>query len=85
MLLSRGWGTERLRSPVPLPGGRAVAFVQPGRAGGEVAAALWFVSAAEELVPGDLVFLQSGDRVPADLRLLRLRELRMDSPVSPCR
>ncbi|MBE0596794.1 MAG: HAD-IC family P-type ATPase, partial [Desulfuromonadales bacterium] len=33
---------------------------------------------AEELVPGDVVFLQSGDKVPADLRLLRLRDLHID-------
>lgn len=33
---------------------------------------------AEQLVPGDLVLLQSGDRVTADLRLLRLRDLRVD-------
>jgi magnesium-transporting ATPase (P-type) len=32
--------------------------------------------AARELVPGDVVLLQSGDRVPADLRLVRVRELR---------
>lgn len=37
--------------------------------------------AAEELVPGDIVHLQSGDRVPADLRLLRVRELRVDEAV----
>ncbi len=34
--------------------------------------------AAADIVLGDLVLLQSGDRVPADLRLLRLRELRVD-------
>ncbi|MEW6594568.1 MAG: cation-transporting P-type ATPase [Thermodesulfobacteriota bacterium] len=33
---------------------------------------------AEELVPGDIVLLQSGDKVPADLRLLRVRDLQVD-------
>ncbi|HEY9150944.1 MAG TPA: HAD-IC family P-type ATPase, partial [Gammaproteobacteria bacterium] len=33
---------------------------------------------AEELVPGDLVFLQAGDKVPADLRLLRVHNMRID-------
>lgn len=36
------------------------------------------IISAGELVPGDLVFLQSGDKVPADLRLLEVRELRID-------
>ena len=31
-----------------------------------------------ELVPGDIVLLQSGDKVPADVRLLRSRDLQVD-------
>jgi magnesium-transporting ATPase (P-type) len=33
--------------------------------------------AAEQLVPGDIVLLQSGDKVPADLRLLKAKNLRI--------
>jgi potassium/sodium efflux P-type ATPase len=36
------------------------------------------VVAAESLVPGDVVFLQSGDKVPADLRLLSVKNLRIE-------
>lgn len=33
---------------------------------------------ARELVPGDIVLLQSGDRVPADLRLFEIHDLSID-------
>ena len=36
---------------------------------------------AEQLVPGDIVSLQSGDRVPADIRLLKQRNLQIDEAI----
>lgn len=33
---------------------------------------------SRDLVPGDLVLLASGDKVPADLRLLRVRNMQVD-------
>ncbi|MCM2285580.1 MAG: HAD-IC family P-type ATPase [Desulfobacula sp.] len=37
-----------------------------------------FAVSAETLVPGDLVTLQSGDKVPADLRLIRVKNLLVE-------
>ncbi|MCX4029653.1 cation-transporting P-type ATPase [Endozoicomonas sp. SM1973] len=36
---------------------------------------------AAELVPGDIVQLQPGDKIPADLRLLKVRELHIDEAI----
>lgn len=33
---------------------------------------------AEKLVPGDIIFLESGDRIPADIRLLASNDLEVD-------
>ncbi|HUF45614.1 MAG TPA: cation-transporting P-type ATPase [Aestuariivirgaceae bacterium] len=37
--------------------------------------------AAEDIVPGDFTMLDAGDRVPADLRLVRARNLRIDEAI----
>ncbi|HNR23763.1 MAG TPA: HAD-IC family P-type ATPase [Steroidobacteraceae bacterium] len=37
--------------------------------------------AVEDLVPGDVIVLEAGDRVPADARLLRGRGLRLDESI----
>ncbi|MBP7937110.1 MAG: cation-transporting P-type ATPase [Phycisphaerae bacterium] len=34
-----------------------------------------------ELIPGDIVLLQSGDKVPADIRLLQCRDLQIDESI----
>lgn len=36
---------------------------------------------SSELVPGDIVFLRSGDKVPGDVRLFEVREVQVDESV----
>lgn len=69
-----------------------VAFIQEGRAENALAAIRRLVAPkahvmrngrrlavpVPDLVPGDVVLLEAGDRVPADLRLLRARGLLLD-------
>jgi len=70
----------------------AIGFIQEGKAEAALEAMRKMVSprasvlrdgarrtvAVAELVPGDIVLLEAGDRVPADLRLLRARNLLVD-------
>ena len=72
-----------------------VGFVQEGKAESALAAIRKMLSLhamvlrngqrreilAEALVPGDWVFLQSGDKVPADLRLIEVKNLRIQEAV----
>ncbi|MDJ0388434.1 HAD-IC family P-type ATPase [Roseomonas sp. E05] len=69
-----------------------IGFVQEGRAAEALAAIRGMLTPhasvlrdgrrrtvdAAELVPGDLVLLEPGDKVPADLRLIRARGLRVE-------
>jgi len=72
-----------------------VGFVQEGKAESALAAIRKMLSLralvlrngerqeilAEQLVPGDWVILQSGDKVPADLRLVETKNLRIQEAV----
>jgi len=72
-----------------------IGFVQEGRAERALDAIRGMLSAnavvrrdgvtreirAEDVVPGDIVLLASGDKVPADLRLIEVRTLKLDEAV----
>lgn len=69
-----------------------IGFIQESKAEGAIAALAKAVTteamvvrdgkkqrvSSTELVPGDIVLLASGDRVPADLRLFQVRDLQID-------
>ena len=69
-----------------------IGFVQESKAEGAIAALAKSITTeatiirdgqklripSRELVPGDLVLLTSGDKVPADLRLIQVRNLQVD-------
>ena len=69
-----------------------VGFVQEAKAGKAIAALAQAVTTeasvrrdgrkqrvhSDQLVPGDVVLLQAGDRMPADLRLFRVKNLQVD-------
>lgn len=69
-----------------------ISFIQESRAEGAIAALASSIQTeatvirdrkklrvpSRELVPGDLVLLTSGDKVPADLRLIQARNLQID-------
>jgi magnesium-transporting ATPase (P-type) len=70
----------------------AIGFVQEGKAEGALEAVRAMLATqasvvrewqrhqvdATDLVPGDIVLLESGDRVPADVRLFRVHNLRVE-------
>ncbi len=72
-----------------------IGFVQEGRAEGALDAIRGMIDPrasvlrdgrrvtipADRVVPGDVVLVEAGDRVPADLRLLRARNLRIDEAI----
>ncbi|MGF1457108.1 MAG: cation-transporting P-type ATPase [Alphaproteobacteria bacterium] len=72
-----------------------IGFIQEGKAEGALAAIRDMLApqatvlragrrqavASEDLVPGDVVLLEAGDRVPADLRMLAVRGLRINEAV----
>ncbi|MGB0465901.1 MAG: cation-transporting P-type ATPase [Pontibacterium sp.] len=72
-----------------------IGFIQEGKAEDAIAAVRKMLSQqatvlrdlhriqvqAESLVPGDVVFVQSGDRVPADLHLFWIKDLRIEEAI----
>jgi magnesium-transporting ATPase (P-type) len=90
-----GHGTDAMVIAAVVLVNALIGFVQEGRAERALAAIRDLVQPqasvrrdgrrqtipAEAVVPGDVVLLEAGDRVPADLRLVEARGLRIDQAV----
>ena len=90
-----GHGTDALVIFAVVLANAAIGFVQEGRAENALDAIRRMIDprasvirsgrrltvSAESVVPGDIVLLEAGDRVPADVRLLRARNLRVDEAI----
>ncbi|MBI1182170.1 MAG: HAD-IC family P-type ATPase, partial [Alphaproteobacteria bacterium] len=90
-----GHGTDTAVILLVVAANAVVGYVQEGRAENALASLRAMISPqasvlrgdrrmtvpAEELVPGDIVLLDPGDKVPADLRLIRSRSLSVDEAI----
>jgi len=90
-----GHGTDSLVIMAVVIANAIIGFVQEGRAERALEAVRGMVDPttsvlrggrrltvpAEDVVPGDMVLLEAGDRVPADLRLVKARSLRIDEAI----
>jgi magnesium-transporting ATPase (P-type) len=90
-----GHGTDTLVILLVVLANAAVGYVQEGRAENALAGLRAVIAPnasvmrdgrratvpAERLVPGDIVLLDPGDKVPADMRLLKARALAVDEAV----
>jgi len=90
-----GHGTDALVIFAVVLANAVIGFVQEGRAEKALDAIRAMIDpsasvirdgrrvtiAADKVVPGDIVLLEAGDRVPADLRLVKARNLRVDEAI----
>ncbi|MBX3504611.1 MAG: cation-transporting P-type ATPase [Parvibaculum sp.] len=90
--LSIGHATDAVVIALVVLVNSAIGFIQEGRAEKALEAIRSMIDphasvlrdgrrisvAAEDVVPGDMVLLEAGDRVPADLRLVKASNLRID-------
>ncbi|MDP1627235.1 cation-transporting P-type ATPase [Parvibaculum sp.] len=92
LALSIGHGTDAIVIALVVLTNATIGFIQEGRAERALEAIRGMLDphasvlregrrvsvAADQVVPGDVVMLEAGDRVPADLRLVKASNLRID-------